>query len=289
MTRHRLRDVRRAAVKRLHAVSESAALDADLLLGAALGVERAWLLAHLDDSMPEAAAQTFAAWLDRAAAGEPIAYILGARGFYDREFAVTPAVLIPRPETELLLEQALAWAKHHPVRLAADIGTGSGALAVTFAAHHPETQVMAVDVSPEALAVAEGNAVRHGVSERVSFMQGDLLGPLMEHGLQPDLIMANLPYIPGGDLPALAVARWEPRLALDGGPDGLDLVRRLLRQARSVCPPGALLLLEIGAGQGAAALQAAHDLLAPAEAAVLPDYAGHDRIVRIVIQAAVEG
>lgn len=283
MTALRLRDVRRAAVERLSVISDTAALDADLLLGAALGAERAWLLAHLDDAMPEAAGPQFAAWLDRAAAGEPIAYLLGTRGFYDREFTVTPAVLIPRPETELLVEEALAWAKDHPVRWAADIGTGSGALAVTFAAHHPDARVMAVDASPEALAVAEGNAARHGVGERVTFAQGNLLQPLIDRGIQPELIMANLPYIPSGELPALAVTRWEPRLALDGGPDGLELVRRLLHEAQQVCAPGALLLLEIGAGQGEAALATARELLDPAEAVVLPDYAGHDRIVRIVL------
>jgi release factor glutamine methyltransferase len=143
--------------------------------------------------------------------------------------------------------------------------------------------VIAVDLSADALAVARANAERHGMAERIRFMQGDLLTPLIERGLRPDLIMANLPYIPAGDLPALAVTRYEPRLALDGGEDGLDLVRRLLDQATSVCPAGALLLLEIGAGQGAAALDAVRAVWPAANAAVLPDYAGHDRIVQISI------
>lgn len=283
MSRPLLRDARREAVERLRAVSETPALDADLLLCAALGVERAFLLAHLDDPLAEAAAAQFEAWLARAAVGEPVAYILGVRGFYDREFIVTPDVLIPRPETELLLEQALAWAEDHPVRLAADIGTGSGALAVTFAAHVPSAQVVAVDISPAALAVAQANTARHGVSERITFLHGDLLAPLLERGLPPNLIMANLPYIPSSDLPALAVTGHEPSLALDGGPDGLDLVRRLLAQAVDLCQPGALLLLEIGAGQGEAALAAVRAIWPAAEAAVLLDYAGHDRIVRVVV------
>lgn len=284
MTGPLLRDVRREAVERLRAISDTPALDADLLLCAALGVERAVLLAHLDDPIPEQSASRFVVWLGRAASGEPIAYILGVRSFYDRDFAVTPDVLIPRPETELLLEQALDWAAAHPVRLAADIGTGSGALAVTFAAHVPAAQVIAVDLSPAALAVAQGNAERHGVSERITFLQGDLMEPLLERNLAPDLLMANLPYIPSGELPGLAVTRHEPVLALDGGPDGLDLVRRLLAQAAVCCPPGALLLLEIGAGQGAAALAAVRECLPAAHAQVLRDYAGHERIVRVEVR-----
>lgn len=283
MTAPRLHDARQAAIERLRAVSDTPALDADLLLCEALGIERAALLAHLDRPLPEAAGAQFSLWLARAAEGEPIAYLLGRRGFYDRDFAVTPAVLIPRPETELLLEQALDWAEHHPVRLAADIGTGSGALAVTFAAHAPHTQVVAVDVSAEALAVARANAARHSVAERITFLHGDLLAPLIERGLRPDLIMANLPYIPAGELPALAVTRFEPRLALDGGPDGLDLVRRLLAEAQPLCAPGALLLLEIGAGQGAAALAAVRTCWPNAVAGVLPDYAGHDRVLRVEV------
>jgi release factor glutamine methyltransferase len=278
-----IRDVRREAVERLRAGSDTPALDADLLLCAVMGIERAFLLAHLDDALSDAAAAIFAGWLARAEAGEPLAYILGVRGFYDRDFIVTPDVLIPRPETELLLEQALQWAAAHPVRLVADIGTGSGALAVTFAAHVPTAQVVAVDVSPAALAVAQANAQRHGVAERLTFLHGDLLEPVIERGLAPDLIMANLPYIPTGDLPGLAVTQHEPVLALDGGPDGLDLVRRLLAQAAVCCPAGTLLLLEIGSGQGGAALAAVHDVWPAAQAAVLHDYAGHERIVRVIV------
>lgn len=283
MTSLRLRDVRQAAIERLRAVSDSPALDADVLLCAALGIERAALLAHLDDDTPALVRAQFEAWAARAADGEPIAYILGKRGFYDLDFAVTPDVLIPRPETELLLEQALEWAASQSVRLAVDVGTGSGALAVTFAAHASRPQIIAIDVSAEALAVARANAERHGVAERITFLHGDLLAPLIERDMHPDLIMANLPYIPASDLPALAVTRYEPHLALDGGPDGLDLVRRLLADARNVCAAGTLLLLEIGAGQGEAALAAAHELLAPAEATVLRDYAGHERIVRLLL------
>ncbi len=272
--------LRRVAIERLRPISETPALDADLLLGAALGLERAALLAGQDRPVDQRAQARCAELIARAAAGEPIAYLLGRRGFYDRDLIVTPAVLIPRPETELLLEQALAWTADRPAVRAADIGTGCGALAVTFAAHRPESMVWAVDLSAGALAVARRNAEASGVT--VHFTQGDLLTPLIERALRFDLLMANLPYIPSAELPTLAVSRHEPRLALDGGPDGLALIRRLLAQVPSVCAPGALLLLEIGAGQGDAvsALAAA---LQPQSVAVLRDYAGHDRIVRIAL------
>src|SRR5690606_6940580 len=136
-----------------------------------------------------------------------------------------------------------------------DVGTGSGALAVTFAAHVPDAQVYAIDISPGALDVARRNAIEHGVAERITFLQGDLVTPLIERGIQVDLVMANLPYIAAGELPELAVSRYEPLLALDGGADGLDLIRRLVAQLPLVCRPRALALLEIGADQGEAVLK----------------------------------
>lgn len=256
-------------------------LDAHVLLGEVLGVDRAYLLAHPETVLTPEQAARFAAWVARCAAGEPVAYILGRRAFYDREFWVTSDVLIPRPETELLLENALAWVDAQGERplTAADIGTGSGALAVTLAANRPRIGVHAVDISAAALAVARRNAERHRV--QISFHEGDLLTPLIERGIRIDLIMANLPYIASDEVPQLAVSHYEPTLALDGGSDGLELVRRLLEQVPQAANPGALVLLEIGAGQGAAALQLAADLLDAQDAELLLDYAGHDRIIRI--------
>lgn len=253
------------------------ALDAHVLLGEILGVDRAYLLTHPEAELTPEQAERFAAWVARCAAGEPVAYILGRRAFYDRDFLVTPAVLIPRPETELLLEQALAWAGDRTLT-AADIGTGSGALAVTLAAHKPKAQVHAVDVSGAALAVARKNAAASGMD--VQFYEGDLLTPLIERSIRLDLIMANLPYIATDEIPTLAVSRYEPSLALDGGADGLDLVRRLLAQTPLAANSGALLLLEIGAGQGAAALQLVQQAFPAARAELLLDYAGLDRIIR---------
>lgn len=271
--------VRRDAITRLDSVSDSPALDVDMLLGEILGADRAYLLAHGEQPLTGEQREHFEKWIARAEQGEPIVYILGRRGFYDLDFIVTPDVLIPRPETELLLEQALTWAEKRSDIAAVDAGTGSGALAVTFARHVPQAQVYATDISPAALDVARSNAQANDV--RVTFFRGDLLEPLIERDIKVDLVMANLPYIASDEVTELAVSRYEPRLALDGGTDGLNLIRRLLSQIPHVCHPCALILLEIAAGQGEAALKLARQALSPESAQVLPDYAGLERIVRV--------
>jgi release factor glutamine methyltransferase len=253
-------------------------MDVQMLLAEVLAAERAYLLAHPEQELTPEQERQFNLLLGRLVAGEPLPYILGRRAFYDREFAVSPAVLIPRPETELLLEQVLAFVKRHPRPIVVDVGTGSGVLAVTLAAHCPQAQVYATDISPDALAVTGHNAQANGAD--VTFFHGNLLEPLIERGIKVDVIVANLPYIPSADLPNLAVSRYEPRLALDGGDDGLDYIRQLLEQAPDVCNPGALVLLEIGAQQGRAATDLAQQLLKPGRVEVLKDYAGHDRIVK---------
>lgn len=276
-----IRQALQNACQQIQPVSDSASLDAQLLLGEVLGKDRAYLLAHGDDLLTPEQAARFAALVERRATGEPAAYILERRAFYDLELFVAPGVLIPRPETELLLEEALRFSENLPGCTAADIGTGSGALAVTFAAHRPQAQVYAVDVSQTALDIARRNAERQGVN--ITFFQGDLLQPLIERGISIDVLMANLPYIRHDELADLEVSRFEPHLALDGGSDGLDFIRRLLADLRRVCEPGALALLEIGADQGEAVRALAQALVQPRQVAVLQDYAGLDRIVRIVV------
>lgn len=276
--------LRRAGLDRLRGRSTSAALDVDLLLGHVLGLDRATILAFGERAVTLEQAAEFAALLERAAAGEPIAYLLGRRAFYDCELIVTPDVLIPRPETELLLEQALEYAHLFSARHVVDVGTGSGALAVTFAAHYPKATVYAIDICPRALDVARRNAEQCGVSKRVELLEGDLLEPLLTRGLAADLVLANLPYIASDEVKTLPVSRYEPTLALDGGPDGLDLIRRLLAQASKLSPLPKVVLLEIGADQGLAAAAVARTALAGAHVDLLHDYAGLDRIVRIKLQ-----
>ena len=252
-------------------------LDTQVLLANILGVDRAFLFARPEHLLTDTQFAAFRSALRRRAAGEPIAYITGAKGFYDINLQVTPAVLIPRPETELLLEEALRLSEDRPELVVADIGTGSGALAVTFARHQPQSKVYATEISREALAIARGNAERNEVNP--AFLAGDLAEPLIQRGIQVDLLMANLPYIASDELPALDVSRFEPRLGLDGGIDGLALIRRLLTQIPAVCRKGAYVLLEIGADQGEAVARLLREHFG-ARCDILPDYAGLDRIAR---------
>lgn len=265
----------------LDEAGEAEPLDAAILLAHVLGVDRTVLIAHPDQPLLPDQAAVYRALIRRRAAGVPVAYLLGRRAFFDRDLAVTPDVLIPRPETEHLVEVALDWARGRTDLRLVDVGTGSGAIAVTLAAHLPDARAWAVDVSAEAVAVARQNADAYGLAERITFLHGDLLAPVMACGVQADVIAANLPYIPSGDLAALAVTQHEPRLALDGGPDGLDVIRRLLAQAPDVLAPAGLLLLEIGAGQGQAVMALAEAAFPGAAARLHLDYAGHDRVVSL--------
>lgn len=268
----------RAATQTLQPTSDTAALDAQLLLAHVSGRGRAWLLAHGDRPITQAQARRFRALVVRRAQGEPLAYLRRRQAFFDRDFHVSPAALIPRPESEQLLELALAHAPPGFSGALAEIGTGSGALGIAFAALRPRARVILTDLSPAALAVARVNARRHKVSPTI--LQGDLLQPLLARGQRVDLLLANLPYVRSGDLPGLEVSRHEPWVALDGGPDGMALIRRLLRDLPRVCQPGALALLEIGMQQGAAALRLAR-ALRPRQARVLRDLAGLERVLRV--------
>ena len=222
--------------------------DAALLLAHALGKSRSWLFAHADDALGEAEAARFDVLLARRAAGEPVAYLTGWRGFWTLELAVTPATLVPRPETELLVDLALARLPvDAPVRVA-DLGTGSGAIALAIASERPRAQVLATDASSDALDVARGNAARNGIGN-VAFRLGSWLQPLGEDTF--DLIASNPPYIAEGD-PHLARGdlRFEPAMALSCGADGLDAIRVIVRDAPACLRPGGWLLLEHGWDQG---------------------------------------
>ena len=249
-------------------------LEARMLLERVLGKTRAWLIAHAEDAAGAEAAQAFAGLAGRRRQGEPVAYILGVREFYGLEFGVTPAVLIPRPETELLVELALARiARDVPARVL-DLGTGSGAVAVALAHERPQARLTAVDVDYATLSVARANAKRHGASVR--FFCGDWFGALA--GEFFDLIVSNPPYIAAAD-PHLAAGdlRYEPQRALVGGADGLDGIRAIVARARAHLASGAWLLLEHGYDQ-AGACRALLQAQGYAEVQSWPDLAGIPRI-----------
>jgi release factor glutamine methyltransferase len=275
-----------AAVQRLRSEGvESPRLDAELLLAHILGVNRAAILTRPERRLSPKELTSFRDLVARRAAREPLAYILGHREFFALDFVVDARVLIPRPETETLVEHALGIARHMPGPIEiADVGAGSGAIAVALAVHLPEAVVYALEGSADALQVAAENACRHGVGGRVRCLVGDLLTPL--NG-PVDLITANLPYVTTEEWVGLPpeIRDYEPRAALDGGPDGLALIRRLLEMAGDYLRPGGALLLEIGAGQGQAVVVLAHQHSRSPQADVhlYQDYAGLDRVVVVYL------
>lgn len=255
---------------------EGAALDAALLLGQVAGLTRAALLAHPERPFDDLAWADYATLLDRRAAGEPVAYLLGRREFFGLDLLVDQRVLVPRPETEHVVELAVAHLRSLPARPrhAVDVGTGSGAIALALAHAVPNLSVIAADISPAALQVARANSIRLGLAERVHLVAGSLLDWL---GRPVDLIVANLPYLRPDQ--AHAGIAHEPALALFAGADGFDLYRRLLAQAPPLLRPGGLLVAEIDPAQRDLALATAARVAPGWPAAVHPDYAGLPRVL----------
>lgn len=210
---------------------------------------RAWLLAHDDEKAAPETGAAFRAFVERRLGGEPIQYIAGEAEFYGLPFSVTREVLIPRPETEHLVERAIEFAGHFARPRIVDVGTGSGAIAVALAARLPQASITATDRSGAALAVAQGNARSNGVDQRIRFVEGDLLAPVADE--QFEIVVSNPPYVPSEDRASLAVEvrDYEPPLALFAGAEGLDIYRRLIPAAFAVLVPGGFLALEIGYGQ----------------------------------------
>jgi release factor glutamine methyltransferase len=212
--------------------------------------------------------------------------VLGEWEFYGLTMKVTPAVLIPRPETELLVELAVNWAQNCPSVRIGDIGTGSGCIATSLGVHLPHATITAIDLSEAALRVARANLNHHGVLARASLVQADLITAFGHHSF--DLICANLPYIPTSSLHSLPVFGREPTLALDGGSDGLDVIRKLLIQAQTCLAPQGLLLFEIESSQGSLAVQLAQAAFPQAVITLCQDLSNQDRLVRVQLPACME-
>ena len=230
---------------------DCAGQDALRLMAEALGTDRLAVYVEPRRAVGDRAAARFRALVDRRAAHEPVQHILGFEEFRGLKIEVTPDVLIPRPETEGLVVRALELLADRPGAVVADIGTGSGAIACALAVSRPDLEVLAVDQSLGALAVASDNVRALGLSPRVRLLAGDLFGPLASLGGGLDMVVANPPYCPSGVIPTLPaeVERFEPRLALDGGPDGMRVLRRIIAEAPRFLRPGAWLLMEIGEEQ----------------------------------------
>jgi len=269
---------------RLQPNSDTPRLDAQVLLAHIAGKPRSWLLAHPEEHLLPEQFEAFIQASERLEHGEPLPYLLGHWEFYGLDFLVSPEVLIPRPETELLVQHALDYLHTFPERRwVADIGTGSGCIAVVLASQVSNLRLLATDISLPALEVARSNAEKHRVADRIDFIWADLLD--FPPAVPFDLLCANLPYIPSAILSAFAVTKREPSLALDGGRDGLELIHKLLRRARGYLAPGGLMLLEIEARQGSKALTLAQRFFPDAQVQVFQDLSGRDRLLEIQLHA----
>ncbi|MBA4531797.1 peptide chain release factor N(5)-glutamine methyltransferase [Brevibacillus halotolerans] len=259
--------------------------EAELMIRHVLKMNRASFLASMPDPIKEEDIASIRMLLKRRAAHEPIQYILGEQNFYGRDFIVAPGVLIPRPETELLIEQVLLhsqriWSAEQPLSVV-DFGTGSGAITLTLAAEKPNWQLTTVDISLDAIAIAKQNAERLDVEKRVRFIQGDLVEPILETGERVDIIVSNPPYIPSTDVDELdrEVLGYEPRLALDGGVDGYIFYRRICEALPQLLAPTGLVAFEVGIYQADTVAQLMKESGAVDEVFIYPDLAGIDRII----------
>ncbi len=278
-----VREFLRDARRRLEAAGVlEPRLEAEVMLTDVLGVPRHRIYAYQDDAIPADAVGTLEKVVERRLGREPLAYILGHREFYGVDLTVGPGVMVPRPETEALVERAMLACLERmgrPGLTVADVGTGSGGIAVNLAMHLPGARVCATDVSSEALGVARANVDKFGLGARIELLAGDLLEPVAG---RVDVIVANLPYIPSARLGELQPELgWEPREALDGGADGMGLLRRLMGQAAGKLASDGVMLLEIDEGQGEALRRLAARLFPGASVLVEKDLAGLERILAV--------
>ncbi len=269
----------RWATARLRPVTDRPRLEAEILLSSLLHIERVHLFAHPERQLTAEERHRYAAQITQRARAIPLPYLTGEVEFYGLRFSVDERVLIPRPETELLVEQALSWLKGHPRACGVDVGTGSGCIAAAIAYHQPGVQLYAIDLSAEALQVARTNLHRLGLTERVHCVQADLL---TAWGPRLDFIVSNPPYVAADEWETLPPSvRHEPRIALLGGNDGLAIIRLLLLQARRRLRHGGMLLVEIGEREGEAVLDLAQLLFPTSQVEIIPDLAGRPRLLRL--------
>jgi len=274
---------REEAIARLRAAADpTAALDADLLLAHVCGISKEALYAHGDARLSGRQRAEYDELVRRRGEGEPVAYLRGWKEFFGLRFAVDPRVLIPRPETEVLVEAGLAFIEATERTRVADVGTGSGAVAVALAAHAPFARVIATDASAEALEVARANVAAHGLEERIELRSGDLLEPL---GAPVDLLLANLPYLRDDDVAELTgertSLRFEPRMAVVAGPDGLDVIRRAVAQLPARLAAGGAAYFECDPPQAAEVERLLRETLGAATRAI-PDLTGSPRVVEVI-------
>ncbi len=276
---HTIQSALRDGTEQLMAVTDTPQLEAQLLLGHILDASRTWLLTWSDKPLETADFTAYQAAIARRATGEPLPYILGSWEFFGVDFIVSEHTLIPRPETELLVEAALDYTTAQDRQLTlVDIGTGTGCIGLSIAANTKNTRVTLVDICPNALEVAEQNARNQNVF--VTLRQADLLDGL---GMF-DVICSNPPYVAPAEMADLAVSKFEPHLALDGGSNrGLDVIERLLDQAVAHLNPSGLLLVEFGSSQGAAIRDLAVAAFPNATVEIIQDYAGLDRLLRVTL------
>lgn len=264
------------AFRALSPITECPRLEAEVLLAHLLDVPRATLLAHPERKLGRRDVAEYQSLVAQRSLDYPLPYLTGEVEFYGLPFEVSPEVLIPRPATETLVDLALDYSPNRVI----DVGTGSGCIAVALALYSEVDSICAIDISSAALAVAQRNVERHGVSEKVDLIAGDVLCPRPERA---DLIVSNPPYVAAGEEAALppSVRNHEPRVALDGGLDGMDVIRKLLAQAPGVLHPNGAILIEIGATQGERSIELARTYYPDADICVHPDLAGRDRVLAI--------
>ncbi|MFC1949735.1 peptide chain release factor N(5)-glutamine methyltransferase [Chloroflexota bacterium] len=257
---------------------ENPSLESELLLRHTLGIDRVQLYLDFDYELNPEEYEKFRSLVQRRLSNEPTAYITGHREFYGLDFYVDSSVLIPRPETELLVDKVFELSKERSLSTIADIGTGCGAIAISLAANLPQARIYATDISAAALEVALSNCWKHGMEDRIILLEGDMLDSLPE---PVDIIVANLPYVRESELATVNTHDFEPSLALGGGADGLDKIRRLCGQVSEKLSPGGSMLLEIGQGQGEAVTGLLRSLFPSTVIEVEPDLCGIERIVSL--------